>query len=451
MSSAPEPSCCATPPAALRLRPTRRTVAAGGQEAGSAAEAGRVGGPDDGAADTLRTPSQPSRAATKRRFRINRLLGRIVPLIILVYVGYTYQLVVFRYNYGHVCKVLGRPGLSAAHLLPAHIGFLAAVRSYLRVFLAHSSTSPRRGLRGRLARLCGSSFEPHDGLRLERGQEGIRACQPDGSPLRCWRDACNGSIRGARTRHCGDCGTCRVGFDHHCAWFDNDVTAPATLRPFVHFLVLIPPLVAWAFAPLLPVAWRHARAIWRMARQDPEIASRWHGTTLLDRPSPRIPFLVAFGVVFSSIAAILATSTLRQLSRGELTIDVERRKAHRRLLSSTSAAEPTDESRRRLDVLEPRVHFSVPVSLFSPGDGERSIGRGEGEDEQKREVVSIRLDEGVWRRRAGPGRGDWIENLCFFLWDDDAETSMAGQWPLSDKVHHELVRRAEAQYRQRQK
>jgi len=35
---------------------------------------------------------------------------------------------------------------------------------------------------------------------------------------RCWKGTCNGRWKPARARHCSECGVCRAGFDHHCAF-----------------------------------------------------------------------------------------------------------------------------------------------------------------------------------------------------------------------------------------
>ncbi len=46
----------------------------------------------------------------------------------------------------------------------------------------------------------------------------ILQCDENGELLRCHRDQCGGRWKPPRARHCGDCKTCRVGFDHHCPW-----------------------------------------------------------------------------------------------------------------------------------------------------------------------------------------------------------------------------------------
>ena len=46
---------------------------------------------------------------------------------------------------------------------------------------------------------------------------------------RCWKGKCNGRWKPARTRHCSDCGVCRAGFDHHCAFVSHKQALALTL------------------------------------------------------------------------------------------------------------------------------------------------------------------------------------------------------------------------------
>ncbi|PWZ01319.1 hypothetical protein BCV70DRAFT_149671, partial [Testicularia cyperi] len=312
----------------------------------------------------------------RRRFRINRLLGRIVPIIILVYVSYTYDLVVVRYAYRYLYRVKGQRLVPILWLGPAHAVFLIALRAYLRVFLAHGTQPGNRytvkGIQGWLRSILGANFpspSPESDGQVylddtmddgETGKVTIQYCQADGQPVRCWRDQCGGRIKAFRTRHCGDCGVCRVGFDHHCAWFDNDVTGPATLRPFLVFLGCVPTLVGLVLGPLLPAAWKVTKEITHFAASDPGLVESWwskwyswvggpafrwmvgwvlgarhwssFSAPLASFMTPRLPIIVAFGGIFVSIASILAYSTVSNLAHGKLTIDVERERARQRLL-----------------------------------------------------------------------------------------------------------------------
>ncbi|PWN53830.1 hypothetical protein IE53DRAFT_100864 [Violaceomyces palustris] len=149
-------------------------------------------------------------------------------------------------------------------LVPAHGLFFLALLSYLRVYRAADHHKK-----------LGSQFQqpPREPPRQIMLREVIFQCEPDGSPIRCWKNGCRGSWK--PPRHCGDCATCRLGFDHHCAWFDNDICSPETLRPFCIFLITIPFLVAICLGPLVPVALSHTKAIWEVASNSEEVYAKW--------------------------------------------------------------------------------------------------------------------------------------------------------------------------------
>jgi hypothetical protein len=91
---------------------------------------------------------------------------------------------------------------------------------------------------------------------------------------RCYREGCNGRWKPARTRHCSLCGTCRAGFDHHCAIFANCVTAPH-IPTFLSLLLCTPPTVLTLIAPLLVTLLRRCGAAWRIAGSSEVIRQRW--------------------------------------------------------------------------------------------------------------------------------------------------------------------------------
>lgn len=49
------------------------------------------------------------------------------------------------------------------------------------------------------------------------------------------------------------------------------------MRPFLLFLLSIPPLFFWCLGPLIPTAVRQTREIWLLAVHDPGIRNRWWG------------------------------------------------------------------------------------------------------------------------------------------------------------------------------
>lgn len=105
-----------------------------------------------------------------------------------------------------------------------------------------------------------------------------------GEPQRCWRDRCRGHWKAPRMRHCGECGECRFFFDHHCLWvccnpltvqFNNDITAPHTLVPFLLLVSLTPCLFVLACWPLLPLAWHHIVLLWEHSTSHPWIVQHF--------------------------------------------------------------------------------------------------------------------------------------------------------------------------------
>ena len=415
-------------------------------------------------------------AAPRKGTRLNRVLGRIVPVILLVYISYAYDLVVVRYAYRYLHLEQKRTLLPIFWLLPAHGLFLGSLRAYLRVFFAHSPStlakSQKSGLPARLRTRLGATF-PHpeqaqlheqralkaalSTLGIDRSDQElqIELCQPDGSPVRCFRDSCGGRIKPFRTRHCGDCGTCRVGFDHHCAWFDNDVTAPATLRSFIGLLLSVPPLYLLGLGPLFPVAWQTLRRINIFAAHDSVLqtswwgrwyswiggpafrwmvgfafgASRWSKATVdrLPHESPRAPLLVAVGAVFVFVASALATSSLTHLRHGMLTVDVERSKAFRKLQRRLEKLQqdPTGQNGAKIQAIQGRMDALSPVQYFRVV----TVDKASGERTSER-VVPLSPEQGLL------SHGSAWADLCRFLGKEHASTPA---WTVPPSVVQKVV------------
>lgn len=411
----------------------------------------------------------------RRGIRLNRVLGRIVPVILLVYVGYAYNFVVTRYAFRYLYIQQQRRWLPILWLGPAHGLFFWSLRTYLRVFFAQGgSRADRRGMVPWLRARLGATFPSPDEVQRQDEKDitdalrtltkdsrlsevRIEPCQSDGQPIRCWRDSCNGRIKAFRTRHCGDCGTCRVGFDHHCAWFDNDVTAPATLRPFIGFLLSIPPLLLLGLGPLVPTAWRTLKQIHTFAYNDAGLkgvwwshwyswiggpafrwmvgfalgASRWSKDTpnRLPHESPRGPILIALGAMFAFVAIALATSSLTHLRHAKLTIDVERSKAFHKLQRQLDklhvATDATNKAkaenvRQRMDALAPVQHFKVSWTE-------------QGRQERLERIVAVSTGDGLLTH------GEPWTNLRRFLLDS---TSKRPAWSLSDTALQNVLQKA---------
>lgn len=410
--------------------------------------------------------SSPSDASPRKRIRLNRVLGRIVPLVLLVYLTYAYDLVVHRYGIRYLSLQQKRPLVSIIWLVPTHGLLLFSLRCYFSVFFAHIAADHDGSS---LRNLLGATLPAPEEARqqqeqhiaqtissLLRGNQSdvrISPCQSDGSSLRCYRDSCGGRIKPFRTRHCGDCGTCRVGFDHHCAWFDNDVASPATLRPFIGFLLSIPPLYTLGLAPLIPSAWSVVKRIHAYSSSNPGIqsvwwarwyswiggpafrymvgftlgASRWSRATegRLPHESPRAPVLVALGGVFVFVACALSTSSLLHLREGKLTIDVERQKAYRNLQRRLSNSKGEDGAKAA--AIQHKMDSFAPVQHF------KLSWKEQGAEERKEKIVSLSIDEGLL------DRGSPWTNLWRFL---GGQNDPRPAWLLSDTALQTVLEKA---------
>lgn len=410
-------------------------------------------------------PCQGDSQKVRTGLRLNKVLGRIVPLILLAYVYYTYNLVVVCYGVHLLHSSSGwKRSITVVWLLVLHLVFLTALRSYFHVFFAHNANHEQpRTILGWLRQQLGASFPdpiPRDS-GLDTNQKSfagnVELCSPDGSPVLCFRDQCNGRVKTFRTRHCGDCGTCRLGFDHHCAWFDNDITAPATLRSFLLFLGCVPPLIGLAVGPLASSAWQTARQIATFALADGRLRHSWWdcwyswlggpvfrwmvGWCIAARrwsraadASDRLPyqlvsgpFVVGFGVVLIIIASSLASSTLLNLSDGLLTVDIERSKEYKRLsrrrdklvVGMVEGQIPSDDAtvrrlKAKMQSLSPVSHFRVTSTTHI------SI------------IIPVFSQDGLF------SRGKALDNLRYFLWDREAREQMEHSCTLSQQAYDHI-------------
>jgi hypothetical protein len=58
-------------------------------------------------------------------------------------------------------------------------------------------------------------------IRIAAHKAGDQTSYQDGDEVvvnRCYKGKCQGRWKPARARHCSECGVCRAGFDHHCAF-----------------------------------------------------------------------------------------------------------------------------------------------------------------------------------------------------------------------------------------
>lgn len=162
--------------------------------------------------------------------RPKRLIGRIVPLILLTYVYFAYDLVVVEYgceskqsssySVSFQLTLLHFP-LSDKHLIQskrhvsstyiyiflAHLLFFISLINYFRIFLSTTNEDPQASSKLK-AFIPTSPFDPP--LALLESKSILFQTSSNGEPIRCFRDSCNGKWKPPRSRHCGDCRKCIV-------------------------------------------------------------------------------------------------------------------------------------------------------------------------------------------------------------------------------------------------
>ncbi|GMK54776.1 hypothetical protein CspeluHIS016_0113620 [Cutaneotrichosporon spelunceum] len=118
---------------------------------------------------------------------------------------------------------------------------------------------------------------PKDGTaRLVTHVGADEATEADGGSLIvfCTSDQCGGRWKPPRTRHCSECGRCRLGFDHHCYFVANCISSPV-LPSFTALLLLTPLTVLLLAAPIHRAALHGARLAWAATATNPRVQSYW--------------------------------------------------------------------------------------------------------------------------------------------------------------------------------
>ncbi|KAI0272301.1 DHHC palmitoyltransferase-domain-containing protein, partial [Gloeopeniophorella convolvens] len=195
-------------------------------------------------------------------------------------------------------------------------------------------------------------------------------CRFDGSLDFCTRDNCKGRWKPPGTHHCATCGVCRLGFDHHCPWLGNCVTA-GRMKSFLSLLVLTSITVPLAVAPILPILTTHvlralsashadpwATTIWwdrwyswilcggppgrwvagtlygfRVLRAQRTPAPRFSGA-LIVQPHFRLALVVGAGLLLWIFAASMSIAVMMDITRGQTTLDSVRVRVPKRGTSS---------------------------------------------------------------------------------------------------------------------
>nr|KIR88453.1 hypothetical protein I308_01520 [Cryptococcus tetragattii IND107] len=315
-------------------------------------------------------------------------------------------------------KIISYSIFFSLHVLPTLlIGTVAIL--YLRLYLLPSSQSvppfdpPPEILNKQVMFACffsqSSSRSRYNSEPESEYGDVLQVIVQEPEVERCYKGRCGGRWKPARTRHCTQCGVCRAGFDHHCPFFANCLTAPY-IPTFLAVLLYTPPTVLILSLPLLLPLFHRSIAAYTQACDSSEIIAHWWnwkwswvvaggpigryaggiilGWRELDRQDGgglyrlAVGLLIALGFILSGITAGLAYSTIQVLQNGDFTIDRERSRAQRRILSTIKDL-PTrqpipDELRQDLARFSDRPAFYLPpknLNQLCPQDQNRKWDR----------------------------------------------------------------------------
>ncbi|KAI0319980.1 DHHC palmitoyltransferase-domain-containing protein, partial [Amylostereum chailletii] len=186
-------------------------------------------------------------------------------------------------------------------------------------------------------------------------------CLSDGSLIYCSKQACHGRWKPPGTHHCSTCDVCREGFDHHCPWLGNCVSAPR-IKAFLLLLSLTVIAVPLGIIPIRRPLVHHISAALVASHADPWIAENWwnkwyswiffggppgrwilgillgfrvlkattpdHGGpkewfdgSFIEEPHARLVAITIAASVFGVFAVAMAFFTLRDVLFGQTTLD----------------------------------------------------------------------------------------------------------------------------------
>ncbi len=144
-----------------------------------------------------------------------RFVGKLVPAGLLTYFAFGWYSCTFHVGYGYLWIHKGRPSIGFVYILLANVLIGLIARSYLHLlFLPRTHSTPP--IDPPPSYVNAAIIETAGGLRDPTLIHSSEAVDP-GVP-RCWRGNCGGRWKPPKTRHCRTCGTCQIGFDHHCPW-----------------------------------------------------------------------------------------------------------------------------------------------------------------------------------------------------------------------------------------
>ncbi|KAL7418321.1 hypothetical protein Q5752_006779 [Cryptotrichosporon argae] len=320
--------------------------------------------------------------------------------------------------------------------------------------------------------------------------EALERAVDDGLVERCFRGTCRGRWKPARARHCSECGTCRVGFDHHCAFFANCLTAP-NLPPFMALLLLTPITTTFLSLPLYRPLLARARDAYRASTTADAWwwASTWTwivpagpvgrhiggavlGWRALDAADPRMrapeavdrlemAVLVGLATVLGLITLGLAASSLGLIRRGELTVDRARAKSYARALAAAGGSLRAPQTPQAVRAPRaPRTERADRAARADHADQAGSVHAAPALPFSPVRWFYVPLSLSTPTRRGGvmvPSRADerpydlgarnWallLPGRWWLPWARGMRLEAALEWPIRDEVRDRLVEEAAA-------
>ncbi|WVR00351.1 hypothetical protein IAU59_007494 [Kwoniella sp. CBS 9459] len=324
------------------------------------------------------------------------LAQQLIPPLLLSYFYYAWKVCTFEVGPDLIYRQLGHPVLAWVYSILPSLFISPITFLYLRLYLLPSSQSvppfdppitvtddqavyqcisPAQAKAIRLAdvniRNGTDANANNQSQTRRRGLQGILNEDDESIPEveRCYKGRCGGRWKPARARHCSQCGVCRGGFDHHCPFFANCLTA-AHMRTFLALLLYTPPAIIILSSPLYMPLFHRARLAYTTSWADERIRSWWWDWTWswvvaggpvgryaggvilgwreLDRIDTareggagvmrlNVGLMLVFGIILAMISAGLAFSTVTVLLSGHLTIDKGRSSAHGQAVSAIYA------------------------------------------------------------------------------------------------------------------
>ncbi|TYJ57131.1 hypothetical protein B9479_002232 [Cryptococcus floricola] len=287
------------------------------------------------------------------------LSQQLLPPAFLSYFYFSWKICTFEVGPWFLAE--DKPLLGAAYTILPSILIAPITTFYLRLYFLNPSRPPFDCpaviINKKTPFACLSADEASE-IRSKEGWEDEEVERSREEPMveRCYKGKCRGAWKPARARHCSQCGVCRMGFDHHCPFFANCLTAPY-VPAFLALLLYTPPTTILLSLPLYPLLLRRASAAYHFACVSDSIkgwwdwpwswivaggpVGRWVGGVVLgwmqlDQMSVGGPgierlgvgVMVVVGIVLALITSGLAYSTLQTIKKGDLTIDTERRKSY---------------------------------------------------------------------------------------------------------------------------